>query len=167
MSKHIIHQANWSIQSCVSMKMAGGCVGMGHIRKCYFSHVLVHYLETVSCIKTLSSLCSSLSPSLSLINSVSKPTTDRSLSLFVDFVSHLPSCKHFSIPFHSFHSTGNSLVVINHARIRSARGLKLLPEIPVNIFLVQWANKQIWLRVIMYPFICTHHRLISKIKQVK
>ena len=66
-------------KSRVSMKVAGGCVGMGDIRKYYFSHVLVHYMEMVNSIKTLSSLYSSLASSLSLINSISKPTTENLL----------------------------------------------------------------------------------------
>ena len=66
-------------ESRVSINVAGGCVGMGDIRKYYFSHVLVHYMDTVNSVKTLSSLYSSLPSSLSLINSIHKPTTDNLL----------------------------------------------------------------------------------------
>ena len=81
--------------------------------------VLVHYLETAISIKTLSSLYSSLSSSLSLINSISKPTTDN---------LHFPSllilhfiCHHVitSLSFIHFHSTVDSFVLITHAQIRS------------------------------------------------
>ena len=80
--------------------------------------VLVHYLETAISIKTLSPLYSSLSSSLSLFNSISKPTID--CLLFTPRRLHLPSCKHFA--FIRSHSTGNSPVLITHARIRSGRG---------------------------------------------
>ena len=48
------------------MKVAGGCMGMGDIRKyhLYFSYVLVDYVETVSSNKTLSTVYYSLLASL-------------------------------------------------------------------------------------------------------
>ena len=63
--------------------------------------------------KKLSSLFSSLSSSLSLVNSISKPTTDNLLSTPRRFVFHLPSRKR--IAFIRFHSTGNSLVQIDQS----------------------------------------------------
>ena len=112
------------------MKVAGGCVARDASAWAILNDttlvVLVHYLETAISYRRLSSSYSSLSPSL--INSISKPTTDS--LLFTPRRFYIASAILLTLRFHSFPFDWQLLVLITHARIRRGRGQKLLSEIP-------------------------------------
>ena len=87
-------------------------------------------------------------------------------SLLVDFAFQLPSSKQFA--FIRFHSTGNSLVLITHARIRSGRGQSCSREftsrirpMPTGAY-VQFDDKKI-----KYTYTHNHHeKLVAECTQL-
>ena len=105
------------VQSLVSMKVAGGSVGMCDIRKSYFIRAGIWKRQFLSK-HYRNYILHSHHHYHSLIQSASRQPTVY-FSLFVDFAFHLPSCKHFASI--CFHLTGNLLVLITHERIRSGR----------------------------------------------
>ena len=104
--------------SCLN-EGGGGCVGMGDIRKSTLVVWCITWERQFPSKHCLHYILHSHHHYNYLIQSASRQPTVH-FSLLVDFVIQLPSCKRFA--FIRFHSTGNSLVLITHARIRSGRG---------------------------------------------